>query len=42
MMVNSHDALELVAVLENGKFYYRAVVQVAQRYNEYCTRPAAD
>lgn len=42
MMVNFHDASELVAVLESGKFYCRAMVQVVQRCNEYCTRPVAD
>ena len=42
MMANFHDAPELVAVLESGKFYYRAMVQAVQSYNDYCTRPAAD
>ena len=42
MMGIFHDAPELVAVLESGKLYYRAMVQVVQSYNEYCTRSAAD
>jgi len=42
MMATFHDAPELVAVLESSKLYYRAMVQVVQSYNEYCTRSAAD